>query len=119
MSRHINDHVPVGAAVALSSEQLASIESTIEGLLGPMCEGVADLLSRPAGPAPVAIADEQFKELKDLLQPGFELATLMLADYKVQRALVAADAGKDGPLAPAFEIPPEALDHHGTGDSQG
>lgn len=34
---------------------------------------------------PAAMSDEQFAELKALLAPGFELSTLMLADYKAQR----------------------------------
>lgn len=33
----------------------------------------------------IRLADDQFAELKALLQPGFELSTLMLADYKAQR----------------------------------
>ena len=33
--------------------------------------------------APAALSDEQFAELKALLQPGFELSTLMLAEYKM------------------------------------
>ena len=32
-----------------------------------------------------ALSDEQFAELKELLRPGHELATLMLEDYKAQR----------------------------------
>lgn len=34
----------------------------------------------------IRLADDQMQELKQLLQPGFELSTLMLADYKAQRA---------------------------------
>lgn len=33
-----------------------------------------------------ALTDEQFAELKALLQPGFEFSTLMLAEYKAARA---------------------------------
>lgn len=47
-----------------------------------------------------ALSTEQFEELKALLQPGFELAKLMLADYTAQRAaaLEAAPGEKDPPL---------------------
>lgn len=39
-----------------------------------------------------AMSDEQFDRLVALLQPGFELSTLMLADYKAQRAALANES---------------------------
>ena len=44
------------------------------------------MLRDNAGGRPVdsALSDDQFEELKAMLQPGFELSTLMLADYLKQ-----------------------------------
>ena len=53
-----------------------------------------------AGPA--ALSDEQFDELARLLTPGFELATLMLADWK--RTYVE----KVAPVAPDAAVAAEA-----------
>lgn len=36
-------------------------------------------------PQVAVLSDEQFAELKRLLEPGYEMATLMLADYKAHR----------------------------------
>lgn len=38
------------------------------------------------GSSDAAMSDDQFTELKALLQPGYELSTLMLADYKASHA---------------------------------
>jgi hypothetical protein len=54
-----------------------------------------------ASAAPAALSDEQFSELKALLQPGFELATLMLEDYKRQREFAMADHSGDNAAAVA------------------
>lgn len=44
---------------------------------------------------PAVLSDEQFAELKELLAPGHELATLMLADYKAQRDAALVDHSGD------------------------
>lgn len=102
MTRHINDHVPMGASVAISGEDIRRIEGAILDALEPVRE-IANALAAKDGeqPAPVAVLSaEQFDELKALLQPGFELSKLMLADYTAQRAaaLIAAPGEKDPPL---------------------
>ena len=45
-----------------------------------------------------ALSDEQFAELKKLLHPGYELSSLMLADYKAKIA-AAADAARKAAAA--------------------
>ena len=41
---------------------------------------------QPASNVAAVLSDEQFAELKALLQPGFELSSLMLAEYKAKMA---------------------------------
>ena len=41
-----------------------------------------------------ALSDDQFAELKALLQPGFELSTLMLAEYKAKMEAAREPAAK-------------------------
>lgn len=53
--------------------------------------------------ATAVLSDEQFAELKALLTPGHELATLMLADYKRQRELATEDGKEPAPPAEAIQ----------------
>lgn len=81
------DHmpIPIGSAVMMTQAQVDEIKA--------MVERIVTRLEQPPAPAQ-SLTDAQFDELKRLLQPGFELSTLMLADYKAQmqsRALVSAD----------------------------
>lgn len=76
MVSRLNDHlpVPVGSAILMTQEQVDDIRKPIEQ--------IAARLDQPATPG---MTDAQFGEIKRLLEPGFELSTLMLADYKAQR----------------------------------
>lgn len=81
MPRHINDHMPTGATVAISADHL-------EEMFGPIRDAAKRSLDAPlAAPvaAPAGLSPEQFAELKELLAPGHELASQMLVDYKAQR----------------------------------
>lgn len=48
----------------------------------------------PSSNANSALTDAQFQELCRLLQPGFELSTLMLADYELQRETLSGSGDK-------------------------
>jgi hypothetical protein len=76
MPRHINDHEPVDVnnAVVITDAHLQELKAFLTDLHD----------SDKAAPQAV-LSDNQFMELKALLQPGFELSTLMLDDYKRQR----------------------------------
>lgn len=93
MAHGINDHVPVGAAVAVPSEFL----NKVLDLLHPMhAAAVTSLEDRalpvemPVAPAP-ALSDAQFDELKELLRPGYELAKLLLEDRQSAQLAEAPD----------------------------
>ena len=51
---------------------------------------------------PAVLSDAQFEKLVALLQPGYELSTLMLADYKARMA-VGAPPADPPPDAPSSE----------------
>lgn len=53
----------------------------------------------PPGVTPVFLTEEQYQGLVELLTPGYELASLMLADYKAKAAEAAERSTKE-------------LDHH-------
>ena len=93
MPRHVNDHVPVGASVSLSEGQLQHIVSIVLEALAPVQQIGADIaeiktasVAKDENGRQSVLSDAQFAELKSLLAPGHELATLMLEDYKAQRA---------------------------------
>lgn len=46
--------------------------------------------------APAVLSDEQFEEIRRLLLPGFELSSMMLADYKAKLAAAKAAAESTG-----------------------
>lgn len=66
------------------------------------------MLKDHAGGRPqlAAMSDEQFAELKALLQPGFELSTLMLADYKASHAPPPPNPSPVPAPAPIDSTPP-------------
>jgi hypothetical protein len=72
----INDHVPVpvGTAIMMTSDQLDDIKAFL-----------SDMHDKQLEQPPAVLSVDQFDELKKLLQPGYELSALMLADYKAQR----------------------------------
>lgn len=109
MPRHINDHTPVGASVSLSSDHLASLAGIIEDLFTPLRDVAQEMLAKKSeASAPAVLSAEQFDELKALLQPGYELSTLMLEDYKRQREFALADhaAEKGAPEGSAVSESP-------------
>jgi hypothetical protein len=60
----------------MTSEQFNDLQAFLADLHGKSQQ-------QPANPP---MNDEQFADLRKMLQPGFELSTLMLADYRAQRA---------------------------------
>ena len=78
MPPHVNDHipVPVNSAIIMTSEQFNDLQAFLADLHGKSQQ-------QPANPP---MNDEQFADLRKMLLPGFELSTLMLADYRAQRA---------------------------------
>ena len=77
MPTHVNDHipVPVNSAIIMTSEQFNDLQAFL-----------ADLHAKREQQPANALNDEQFADLRKLLQPGAELSALMLADYKAQRS---------------------------------
>lgn len=58
-------------------------------------------------PSPAALSDEQFAELKELLRPGYELSSMMLAQYKAGQVPDLRVL-----LAPVIELATVALAEH-------
>lgn len=111
MTRHINDHMPVGASVTMSEGQIARIEAVIGEALEPVRHLVTAFVEKEsAGAAPAALSSEQFSELKALLQPGFELSSLMLEDYKAQRAAPLHAPAKAPEPAPDADVADSSQD---------
>ena len=77
MPPHINDHipVPVNSAIIMTSEQFNDLQAFL-----------AELHAKREQQPTNALNDEQFADLRKLLQPGAELSALLLADYKAQHA---------------------------------
>ena len=77
MPPHVNDHipVPVNSAIIMTSEQFNDLQAFLAELHAKRDQQPANALN-----------DEQFADLRKLLQPGAELSALMLADYKAQRS---------------------------------
>ncbi len=77
MATHVNDHipVPVNSAIIMTSEQFNDLQAFL-----------AELHGRNAQHPNAGLSEEQFAEMRRLLQPGFELSALMLADYRAQRS---------------------------------
>ena len=77
MPPHVNDHipVPVNSAIVMTSEQFNDLQAFL-----------ADLHGKNTQQPTAGLSDEQFAEMRRLLQPGFELSTMMLADYRSQRS---------------------------------
>ena len=75
MALHQNDHipVPVHSAIVMTAEQFNDLQAFL-----------ADLHGKSAQQSAAGLSEEQFAEMRRLLQPGFELSALMLADYKAQ-----------------------------------
>lgn len=81
MARHVNDHEPVAVASAIVMTQAH---------LDDLKAFLTDLVARDHM-APAVLSDNQFEKLIAMLQPGFELSTAMLADYKRQREPLRVD----------------------------
>lgn len=79
MAHHANDHVPVGAAVAISGADLAELRNLLIPINEAALAVLEDRSSRDA-PKTVVLSDAQFSELKELLLPGNEVARLLLAE---------------------------------------
>ena len=77
MPPHVNDHipVPVNSAIIMTSEQFNDLQAFLD-----------DLHGKNEQQPTAGLSEEQFAEMRRLLQPGFELSALMLADYKAQHA---------------------------------
>lgn len=69
----LNDHqpVPVSSGVIITDAHMAELKDFL-----------ADLHDTSQKLPPAVLSDNQFEKLVAMLQPGFELSTLMLADYK-------------------------------------
>lgn len=89
----LNDHqpVPVENPIIMTAAQFNDLQDFL-----------ADLVEKNQQPAKT-LSDEQFAELQKLLQPGYELSTLMLNDYKAQR--MAAQTTTRDVIANAAVIP--------------
>src|ERR1039458_6073115 len=77
MPPHLDDHIPVPVtnAVVLTAAQFNDLQAFLAELHAKRDQQPANALN-----------DEQFADLRKLLQPGAELSALMLADYKAQHA---------------------------------
>ena len=85
----INDHqpVPVGTATMITTAQMDELKSFLSELH-------AKQLEQP----PAVLSEAQFTELTRLLQPGYDLSTAMLADYKRQTTVAVPKWDGVGPL---------------------
>lgn len=71
-----HDPVPVSALV-MSADQLNDLKDFLTGLIDNK------------SPPPAVLSDAQFDKLASLLQPGYELSSLYLAEYKRANAPIA------------------------------
>lgn len=112
MPSKINQHetVPVHSALVLTDAHMDDLKVFL-----------TDLFTKDR-PPPAVLSDNQFQELKTLLQPGFELSTLMLAEYRRsheparvhepaaeqhQRDIDAVKSAQPGPYEPETSVDPE------------
>jgi hypothetical protein len=83
MVHKLNDSQPVDihTAVAITDTQMSELKSFL-----------TDLHTAHTKLAPAVLSDNQFEKLTALLQPGYELSSLMLADHKAMHRTITPGA---------------------------